>query len=345
MDAPHGAMAGWGHQFPLVPAGAVDSAGGARPAPPCEHASMRERTSMQVLVVIPTYNERENLAALIPQVLAADASLHVLIVDDNSPDGTGALADEIARRTDRVRVLHRAGKLGLGTAYLQGFAYALRRQYTHVVEMDADFSHRPEDLPRLLDAALSADVVIGSRNVPGGRTENWSFLRTMISKGGSLYARTVLDIPVKDCTGGFKCFSRYALETVDLRGIRSGGFGFQVEMNYRCHRAGLRLLEVPIVFPDRVRGTSKMSWRIFSEALLLVWQLRLQRPPTGTSRIAPTRAGYPAPMPVLAGAQQGVAHGGERFGAHMVHTPIDGDPLPMSDRHTEALHTFRGVPE
>lgn len=298
---------------------------------------------MQVLVVIPTYNERDNLAALIPQVLATNPNLDILIVDDDSPDGTGALAEDIAQRSHRVRVLHRAGKLGLGTAYVQGFTYALQRQYTHVVEMDADFSHRPEDLPRLLDAALSADVVIGSRNVPGGRTENWSFLRNAISKGGSLYARLVLDIPVKDCTGGFKCFSRYALETVDLQGIRSGGFGFQVEMNYRCHRAGLRLLEVPIVFPDRVHGKSKMNWRIFSEALLLVWQLRLQRTPIAP-RTAHALAGYPA-APFLPGVEHYGSPAHAEPGAPVVYMPADGELRHVSDRRVEALRASGSVSE
>ncbi len=231
--------------------------------------------TMQTLVIIPTYNERDNIGPLVRAVLAVDSALDVLVVDDNSPDGTGALADALAWETGRVRVLHRPGKGGLGTAYLAGFRDALDRGYARVVEMDADFSHRPEDLPSLLHAAETADVVVGSRNVPDGRVENWSPVRHAISKGGSLYARTVLGLPIKDCTGGFKCFRREALTALDLDGVRSTGFGFQVELNYLCHRAGLRIAEVPIVFPDRTRGASKMSGRIAAEAALMVLQLRL----------------------------------------------------------------------
>ncbi len=230
---------------------------------------------MQTLVIIPTYNERDNIEPLVRAVLAVAPALDVLVVDDNSPDGTGALAAALARETDRVRVLHRPGKGGLGAAYLAGFDYALARDYARVVEMDADFSHRPEDLPRLLRASGEADVVIGSRNVPGGRVENWSPVRNAISKGGSLYARTILGLPIRDCTGGFKCFRREALTALDLDHVRSNGFGFQVELNYLSHRAGLRIAEVPIVFPDRTRGASKMSGRIAAEAALMVLRLRL----------------------------------------------------------------------
>ena len=242
---------------------------------------------MGTLVIIPTYNERENLPRLVAQVLAVAADLRILVVDDGSPDGTGAIAERLARETGRVQVLHRAGKLGLGSAYRDGFAHALSHGYDYVVEMDADFSHRPEDLPGLLAAARTADVAIGSRNVPGGRTENWSRLRTLISRGGSLYARLILGLPVKDCTSGFKCFRREALAALDLGAVRSNGFGFQVEMNYLCHRAGFRLVEVPIVFPDRTAGASKMSGRIVVEALGLVWQLRLRRTPSRTGACAP----------------------------------------------------------
>lgn len=230
---------------------------------------------MDSIVIIPTYNERENLGPLIAAILAIVPAIHVLVVDDNSPDGTGRLADELAAAEPRVKVLHRAGKQGLGTAYVAGFEYALVHGYERVVEMDADFSHRPEDLPRLLDAAAGADVVIGSRNVPGGRTINWSPLRRLISKGGSHYARLVLGLPIHDCTSGFKCFRRAALAALDLGRLRSNGYAFQVEVNYACARAGLRLAEVPIVFPDRVRGASKMSAHIIWEAASLVLRLRL----------------------------------------------------------------------
>ena len=230
---------------------------------------------MPTLVIIPTYNERENVTRLIPSILAVDPALDVLVVDDNSPDGTADAADALAERTGRVRVLRRPRKLGLGTAYADGFRYALRHRYDVIVQMDADFSHRPEDLPRLLEAARSADVVVGSRNVPGGRAESWSPIRHLVSKGGSLYARTVLGLPIRDCSSGFKCFRRAALEALDLEQLESNGYAFQVEVNYACMCAGLRFAEVPIVFPDRQRGASKMSWRIVVEATLLVLRLRL----------------------------------------------------------------------
>jgi dolichol-phosphate mannosyltransferase len=230
------------------------------------------------IVIIPTYNERVNLASLIPAILEVDDALDILVVDDGSPDGTGELVETFTEQTTRVQMLQRGSKQGLGTAYLDGFRYALSRGYDHMVQMDADFSHRPEDLPRLLMAAEDADLVIGSRNVPGGRVENWSLMRKFISKGGSLYARTLLSLPIKDCTGGFKCFHRRVLEVLDLESVRSNGYGFQVEMNYLCQRAGFKIIEVPIVFPDRTIGQSKMSARIFAEAARLVWQLRGQEP-------------------------------------------------------------------
>jgi dolichol-phosphate mannosyltransferase len=191
-------------------------------------------------------------------------------------------------------VLHRAGKQGLGTAYLAGFRYALAHGYDRVVEMDADFSHRPEDLSRLLRASDAADLVIGSRNVPGGRAENWSPLRHLISKGGSLYARTLLRLPTKDCTSGFKVFRREVLAAINLEGVRSNGFGFQVELTWLAHRAGFRIVEVPIVFPDRTAGRSKMSLRIALEAAAVVWRLRHQ-PATVAAAGAPLD--YPAGTP------------------------------------------------
>jgi len=229
---------------------------------------------MGPIVITPTYNERENITPFVTAVLAIDPSLHVLVVDDNSPDGTGEVAEDLAATTGRVHVLHRPGKQGLGTAYVRAFQYALAHGYEYIVQMDADLSHRPEDLSRLLDAAPGADLVVGSRYVPGGQVENWSPLRRSISKGGSLYARTLLSMPVKDCTSGFKCFHRRTLQSIDLAGVVSNGFGFQVEMTYLCHRAGMRIVEVPIVFPDRAYGRSKMSRRIFTEAISLVWRIR-----------------------------------------------------------------------
>jgi len=241
---------------------------------------------MDPIVIIPTYNERENLASLIPAIFEIEEALDILVVDDGSPDGTGELVETFTKQTTRVQMLQRGSKQGLGTAYLDGFKYALPRGYDYMVQMDADFSHRPEDLPRLLRAAEDADLVIGSRKVPGGRVENWSFVRRFVSNGGSVYARTLLGLPIKDCTGGFKCFRRRVLEALDLDNVRSNGYGFQVEMNYLCHRAGFKVIEVPIVFPDRTAGQSKMSARIFLEAASLVWQLRGQQP-SFNRRVAP----------------------------------------------------------
>lgn len=230
---------------------------------------------MRGLVIVPTYNERENLPLLVPAVLNVDSGLDLLVVDDNSPDGTGQLADEIASQEARVKVIHRPGKLGLGTAYVAGFRYALAADYELVIEMDADFSHRPEDLPSLLSAIATADVVVGSRNVPGGRTVGWSRIRTFISRGGSLYARFLLRLPIKDCTGGFKCFRSSALAQLDLEHLLSNGYAFQVEVNHACHKSGLKFAEVPITFPERAFGRSKMSPAIAFEAALLVLRLRL----------------------------------------------------------------------
>lgn len=245
------------------------------------------RLHVRSLVIIPTYNERENLSRLIPAVLGADHNLDVLVVDDGSPDGTGELAESFARRTSRVRVIQRGSKQGLASAYVEGFKYALARSYGRIVQMDADFSHRPQDLPRLLEAAEGADVVIGSRNVPGGRTENWSMLRSLISRGGSLYTQTLLKLPVQDCTSGFKCLRREVLEGIDFDGLKASGFGFQVEINAFAARAGFRIVEVPIVFPDRSAGRSKMSLRIFLEAITLVWKLRSQQSPLHPAILQP----------------------------------------------------------
>jgi dolichol-phosphate mannosyltransferase len=229
------------------------------------------------VVVIPTYNERENLKRLVGEILRAQPDLDVLVVDDNSPDGTGEIADALATREPRVSVMHRTRKDGLGSAYLAGFRCALAGAYDYVAQMDADFSHRVEDLSALISAARGADVAIGSRNVAGGGAVARSPLRRLVSAGGSAYARLLLGLPVRDCTGGFKCFRREALMGVDLDAVRSRGYAFQVEMNHLCHRAGMRLVEVPILFPDRAAGRSKMTWRIFVEGWLAVIRLRLDR--------------------------------------------------------------------
>lgn len=227
------------------------------------------------VVIIPTYNEAENVEAITRAVLAADPRLDVLVVDDNSPDGTGVKADALARAEPRLHVLHRAAKEGLGKAYLAGFEWALSRPYRYVFEMDADFSHDPRYLPRFLsEMDAGADLVLGSRYVEGGGTVNWGISRQIISRGGSLYARSVLGIGVRDLTGGFKCFRREVLEGLDLATVRSAGYAFQIELTFRALKRGFRIKEIPIVFEDRRVGKSKMSRRIFLEAVTMVWRLR-----------------------------------------------------------------------
>ncbi|HEU4906796.1 MAG TPA: polyprenol monophosphomannose synthase [Solirubrobacterales bacterium] len=229
-------------------------------------------------LVLPTYNEAENLPQFVPAVLAKlPESGRVLIVDDNSPDGTGKIADDFAAREERVEVLHRKRKEGLGPAYLAGFKRALDGGAGHVLQMDADFSHDPAYLPRLLEAGERADLVIGSRYVDGGGVRDWSALRRVISRGGSAYARFVLGVGVRDLTGGFKCFRREVLEAIDFESIRSRGYAFQVEMTYRAVRCGFDVVEVPIVFRERQLGHSKMGGAIVVEAAWRVPALRLNR--------------------------------------------------------------------
>jgi dolichol-phosphate mannosyltransferase len=244
------------------------------------------------LVIVPTHDERDNIVPFISAVLSVAPFIHVLIVDDASPDGTGIIADELARAESRIHVMHRSAKLGLGTAYIEGFRFALAHGYERIIEMDADFSHQPKDLLCLLEATDSADVAIGSRNIPGGRVEGWSLLRRCISKGGSLYTRALLGIPIRDCTSGFKCFRREVIANIDLDQITSNGYGFQVEMNYLCHRAGFRIVEIPIVFLNRTIGASKMSQSIVVEAGKVVWRLRQGRNsvPAGLRGAKQTRA-------------------------------------------------------
>jgi dolichol-phosphate mannosyltransferase len=228
----------------------------------------------RALVVLPTYDEAENIGPITEAILAASPELDVLVVDDASPDGTGRLADAIAAREPRVKVLHRAGKQGLGRAYLAGFAVALREGYELVFEMDADFSHDPKYLPRMLERAASADLIVGSRNVPGGGTVNWGLGRRVLSKGGSLYARTILGVPIRDLTTGFKCFRREVLEAIELETVTTTGYAFQIELTYRAIRRGFRVEELPIVFVDRRAGQSKMSRAIVAEAVVKVWAIR-----------------------------------------------------------------------
>lgn len=238
-----------------------------------------------VLVVIPTYNERDNLGPVLSRLHTAVPEADVLVVDDGSPDGTGALADEMAAKDDRIRVLHRREKAGLGAAYLAGFATAMSGKHQVVVEMDADGSHAPEDLPALLSALADADLVLGSRYVPGGEVVNWPLHRQWLSRGGNLYSRLALGVPIRDITGGYRVFRRQVLEELDLQEVSSQGYCFQVDMAWRAVQAGFRVHEVPITFTERERGTSKMSGGIVAEALWRVtrWGAArlLRRPRSG----------------------------------------------------------------
>jgi len=227
------------------------------------------------LVIVPTYNERENIRPLIESVLAKDARLDVLVVDDGSPDGTGQIVDEIAATNTRVFVHHRPGKLGLGTAYLEGFRWALERTYDYVFEMDADFSHNPDHLPEFLRRIVDADLVLGSRYRNGRVTVvNWPMPRLLLSYAANIYARAITGLQLYDSTGGFKCFRRKVLEAIDLNSVKSNGYAFQIEMSFRAWKKGFRIAEIPIVFVDRTEGESKMSKRIVREAVWMVWRLR-----------------------------------------------------------------------
>jgi dolichol-phosphate mannosyltransferase len=229
----------------------------------------------RALVIVPTYNERFNIARLIPAVLAQDPCLEILIVDDGSPDGTGDIVDGIAANNPRVHVIHRARKLGLGTAYIAGFGWALERKYDLVFEMDADFSHNPERLPEFLEAIKDADLVLGSRYQNGHvNVVNWPMSRLFLSYAANIYARGVTGLPIYDATGGFKCFRRNVLESIDLNSVRSNGYAFQIEMSFRAWKRGYRLVEIPIIFVDRTEGVSKMSKKIVREAIWMVWRLR-----------------------------------------------------------------------
>jgi len=229
---------------------------------------------LKPIVVIPTYNERDNVEKLVSAVLAQSEYIHVLIVDDNSPDGTGNIADGISASNDRVSVLHRPGKLGLGSAYRQGFKLALDMGADCVVEMDADFSHDPATLPTFFSMLKNYDVVIGSRYLNGISVVNWPLRRLMLSYFASVYTRFVTGLHISDCTSGFKCFKREVIESIDLDAVKSDGYSFQIEMNYRCMERGFRIGEVPIIFIDRHAGTSKMSRKIVREAVVMVWKLK-----------------------------------------------------------------------
>lgn len=231
---------------------------------------------LKTLVIVPTYNERENLPKLVERLLGQPVPLELLVVDDNSPDGTGQMADDIASREPRVHVLHRSEKNGLGRAYIAGFKWALERDFEFIMEMDGDFSHNPDDIPHFLRAAQEADLVLGSRYRNGIRVINWPLRRLILSMGAGQYVRTITGMPFSDPTGGFKCFRRRTLQSLDLEAIRSNGYSFQIEMTHKVWRQGMKVAEVPIIFTDRFQGTSKMSAKIVREALWMVWRLWLQ---------------------------------------------------------------------
>jgi len=233
-------------------------------------------TAERFLVVLPTYNESQNLSQIVPMILSQDQRIEVLVVDDNSPDGTGQMADMLASAMSRVHVLHRPQKEGLGRAYLAGFQWALEREFSLVFEMDADFSHDPATLPRLIEAAAEADLVVGSRYKSGVNVINWPMSRLLLSIGANAYSRWITGLPLTDSTGGFKCFHREVLAAIDFNRVRSNGYAFQIEMSYRAWRKGFRLVEVPIVFTDRVEGQSKMNRKIVREAIWMVWSLRFR---------------------------------------------------------------------
>ena len=230
----------------------------------------------KTLVIVPTYNERDNLPPLAARLLALPVPVDILVVDDNSPDGTGKLADELAARHPRIHVLHRTEKNGLGRAYCAGFAWALERDYEFIFEMDGDFSHNPDDVPKFLEAARDADLVLGSRYCNGIRVINWPLPRLMLSKGAAKYVQLITGMPITDPTGGYKCFRRRALQAIDLQNVRSTGYSFQIEMTHKLWRIGMKIVEVPIIFTDRFLGTSKMTAKIMREAFFMVWRLWAQ---------------------------------------------------------------------
>ncbi len=252
----------------------------------------------RTLIIVPTYNERENLPPLAQRLLDLPVRVDVLVVDDNSPDGTGQLADELAAKHPQIHVLHRSEKNGLGRAYIAGFKWGVAQGYDYIFEMDGDFSHNPNDIPVLLDAAREADLVIGSRYINGIRIINWPLNRLMLSKFAAKYVQWITGMPFEDPTGGFKCFRRRALEAIDLDGVQSNGYSFQIELTHKLWRQGMNVVEVPIIFTDRFHGCSKMSGGIVREALWMVWKLLFQNgfrrhPPKRTDKpevAAPSRA-------------------------------------------------------
>ncbi len=233
-------------------------------------------SNFKSLVIIPTYNEMDNLPILIPDVLSKDDSIDILIVDDNSPDGTAKFVEDLASRNNRIHILKREKKMGLGTAYIAGFKYALINNYDYIFEMDADFSHNPSEIENFLAAIKDNDLVLGSRYIHGVRVLNWPMRRLLLSFFASVYTRIITGMPVRDATGGFKCFRKQVLEAIDLDKVKSNGYSFQIEMTFKAYAKGFKIKEIPIVFVDRVKGKSKMSKKIVREAVLMVWKLRIQ---------------------------------------------------------------------
>ena len=231
---------------------------------------------MKTLIIIPTYNELENLPKLLPEVLSKNDNIEVLIVDDNSPDGTASYVENEMEKNDKIHLVKRESKQGLGTAYIAGFKYALQKDFDLIFEMDADFSHDPVELPKFLSEAKNYDLVIGSRYITGVNVINWPMRRLLLSWFANFYTRVITGMPIRDATGGFKCFRRKVLESIDLNQVRSNGYAFQIEMNFKAWKKGFRLKEIPIIFIDRVKGKSKMSKKIVREAVTMVWKLRLK---------------------------------------------------------------------
>ena len=279
---------------------------------------------MKTLIIIPTYNEVENLPSLLQGISAYAPATDILIVDDNSPDGTGKLANEMCKKDSRLHVLHRPGKLGLGTAYIAGFKYAIARGYDAAFEMDADFSHDPRYLPDFLRAISGADLVIGSRYIPGGKTPNWSMSRRMISGFGNVFARFLLGIPVHDCTGGYRCYRRHVLQSIDLDSVQSRGYAFQVELTYRVTRHGFKIVETPITFMDRRLGTSKMSRKIVIEAFTYVLRTRFSK-----QMVVERPNVTPIPLPIITPPLPHLPPQGEQYyGSNISMPQIQERPTP-----------------
>ena len=231
---------------------------------------------MKTLIIIPTYNELENLPRLLPEVLSKEEGIHILIVDDNSPDGTAAFVEDQMTNNNRIHLIKRPSKQGLGTAYIAGFKFALKNGYDFVFEMDADFSHDPKEIPRFLDEIKNSDVVLGSRYINGVNVINWPMRRLLLSSFANFYTRSITGMPVHDATGGYKCFRIKVLQAIDLDKVKSNGYAFQIEISFKAWKKGFKVKEIPIIFVDRVKGKSKMSKKIVREAVTMVWKLRLK---------------------------------------------------------------------